>query len=222
VCLLQTLLGNNNKNNECNMRDLKSELADVAKHNMVVLQNMPQHHELVKANKVLLLVVCSLMLVIFLLGFLILPDNVMLENYKASQQISPVVYTMNNPALTDEINLLKGQFVGLVSGSIESKLRTLEASIQMGQINTSLGTIQDLKNDIKVLQSYSMVPIKKTVKSSVSDRVLKEVSQLKSLIYLTLTSCGLIIAAIGGIWIKHNYRLVYEGKRAALGKRDSW
>ncbi len=43
------------------MRDLKSELADVAKHNMVVLQNMPQHHELVKANKVLLLVVCSLM-----------------------------------------------------------------------------------------------------------------------------------------------------------------
>ncbi|MEO1898176.1 MAG: hypothetical protein ABGX68_00090, partial [Methylococcales bacterium] len=146
----------------------------------------------------------------------------MLENYKASQQISPVVYTMNNPALTDEINLLKGQFVGLVSGSIESKLRTLEASIQMGQINTSLGTIQDLKNDIKVLQSYSMVPIKKTVKSSVSDRVLKEVSQLKSLIYLTLTSCGLIIAAIGGIWIKHNYRLVYEGKRAALGKRDSW
>jgi predicted PurR-regulated permease PerM len=222
VCLLQTLLGNNNKNNECNMRDLKSELADVAKHNMVVLQNMPQHHELVKANKVLLLVVCSLMLVIFLLGFLILPDNEMLENYKASQQISPVVYTMNNPALTDEINLLKGQFVGLVSGSIESKLRTLEASIQMGQINTSLGTIQDLKNDIKVLQSYSMVPIKKTVKSSVSDRVLKEVSQLKSLIYLTLTSCGLIIAAIGGIWIKHNYRLVYEGKRAALGKRDSW
>ncbi len=204
------------------MRDLKSELADVAKHNMVVLQNMPQHHELVKANKVLLLVVCSLMLVIFLLGFLILPDNVMLENYKASQQISPVVYTMNNPALTDEINLLKGQFVGLVSGSIESKLRTLEASIQMGQINTSLGTIQDLKNDIKVLQSYSMVPVKKTVKSSVSDRVLKEVSQLKSLIYLTLTSCGLIIAAIGGIWIKHNYRLVYEEKRAALGKRDSW
>jgi len=204
------------------MRDLKSELADVAKHNMVVLQNMPQHRELVKANKVLLLVVCSLMLVIFLLGFLILPDNEMLENYKASQQISPVVYTMNNPALTDEINLLKGQFVGLVSGSIESKLRTLEASIQMGQINTSLGTIQDLKNDIKVLQSYSMVPIKKTVKSSVSDRVLKEVSQLKSLIYLTLTSCGLIIAAIGGIWIKHNYRLVYEGKRAALGKRDSW
>ncbi len=204
------------------MRDLKSELADVAKHNLVVLQNMPQHHELVKANKVLLLVVCSLMLVIFLLGFLILPDNEMLENYKASQQISPVVYTMNNPALTDEINLLKGQFFGLVSGSIESKLRTLEESIQMGQINTSLGTIQDLKNDIKVLQSYSMVPVKKAVKSSVSDRVLKEVSQLKSLIYLTLTSCGLIIAAIGGIWIKHNYRLVYEGKRAALGKRDSW
>ncbi len=210
----------NNKNNECNMRDKKSGLVDATKHNIVILQNVPPHQNLVKANKILFFVVCSLILVIFVLGFLVLPDNKVLENYKASQKSGSVVYAINNPALTDEINLLKGQFVGLVSGSIESKLRTLEESIQSGRMKTSLGTVQDLKKDIKLLQSYSAVPVKKVVKSQLSDKVLKEVSQLKDLIYLTLTSCGLIIAALGGIWIKNNYHLVYHSSKATLGKRN--
>ncbi|KAF3981069.1 MAG: hypothetical protein HFP78_08515 [Methylococcales symbiont of Hymedesmia sp. n. MRB-2018] len=202
------------------MRDLKSGLVDVvAKHNIVIRQNMPQHQGLVKANKILLLVVCSLMLVILLLGFLILPKNDMLENYKASQNPKSSVYTINNPVLTDELNLLKGQFVGLVSGSIESKMRILEESIQMGHVNTSLGAIQDLKNDIKVLQSYSPASVRREGKKQLSDRVLKEVSQLKDLIYLTLTSCGLIIAAIGGIWIKNSFRLSQQLSKVKLEKR---
>ncbi|KAF3983176.1 MAG: hypothetical protein HFP81_08295 [Methylococcales symbiont of Hymedesmia sp. n. MRB-2018] len=202
------------------MRDLKSGLVDVvAKHNIVIRQNLPQHQGLVKANKILLLVVCSLMLVILLLGFLILPKNDMLENYKASQNPKSAVYTINNPVLTDELNLLKGQFVGLVSGSIESKMRILEESIQMGHVNTSLGAIQDLKNDIKVLQSYSPASVRREGKKQLSDRVLKEVSQLKDLIYLTLTSCGLIIAAIGGIWIKNSFRLSQQLSKVKLEKR---
>ena len=209
----------NKKNNECNMRDQKSGLVDASKHNIVVLQDVPLHQSLVKANRLLLFVVCSLVFVVFILGFFLLPENNLLENYKANQRPETVVYTTNNPALTDEINLLKGQFVGLVSGSIESKLRTLEENIRSGRMATSLGTVQDLKKDIQLLQSYSKVPVKKTVKSQVSERVLKEVSQLKDLIYLTLASCGLIIAALGGIWIKNNYHLVYHGSKASLGRR---
>lgn len=202
------------------MRDLKSGLVDVvAKRNIVVWQNLPQHQALVKANKILLLVLCSLMLVVLVLGFLILPKNDMLENYKASQNSKSVVYTINNPVLTNELNLLKGQFVGLVSGSIESKMRILEESIQMGHVNTSLGAIQDLKNDIKVLQSHFPASVRREGKKQLSDRVLKEVSQLKDLIYLTLTSCGLIIAAIGGIWIKNNFRLSQQLSKVKLEKR---
>jgi hypothetical protein len=202
------------------MRDLKSELVDVvAKRNIVILQNMPHHQGLVKANKILLLVVCSLMLVILILGFLILPENKVLERYTASQNPKSVVYALNNPVLTDEVNILKGQFVGLVSGSIESKMRILEESIQMGHVNTSMGVIQDLKNDINALKSYSALSSRKEVKKPLSDRVIKEVSQLKDLIYLTLTSCGLIIAAIGGVWIKNNFRLSYQKPKVALGKR---
>ncbi|KAF3977340.1 MAG: hypothetical protein HFP77_07720 [Methylococcales symbiont of Iophon sp. n. MRB-2018] len=199
---------------------MKSGLVDVvAKRNIVVWQNLPQHQALVKANKILLLVLCSLMLVVLVLGFLILPKNDMLENYKASQNSKSVVYTINNPVLTNELNLLKGQFVGLVSGSIESKMRILEESIQMGHVNTSLGAIQDLKNDIKVLQSHFPASVRREGKKQLSDRVLKEVSQLKDLIYLTLTSCGLIIAAIGGIWIKNNFRLSQQLSKVKLEKR---
>lgn len=207
-----------NDDNKCNMRDLKSELVDVARNNILALQNMPQHRGLVRINRILLLMVLLLMFVIFLLGFLVLPDKDMLENDKINQKTDATIYAISNPTLTDEINFLKGQFVGLVSGSIESKLRILEENIQMGRLSPSLGTIQDLKNDIKILQAYSAIPENKAIKSQLSNRVLREVSQLKDLIYLTLSSCGLIIAALGGIWIKNNYRLVYHESKAMLGR----
>ncbi len=209
-------LGNNNKNNECNMRKIKSEFVGAQERNIVVLSDMPQHKSLVKANRLLLLVASSLMLIVLVMGFLLLPADDMLVNFKPKKEAVSEVYAIQNPALTAEINTLKGQLVGLVSGSIESKLRTLEQSIRMGQMNTSLGTIQDLKNDIRVLRSYSE-PVKKLRQAPVNEALLQEVSQLKNLIYLTLTSCGLMIAAIGGIWVRNRYRLSHPAS-IQLGK----
>ena len=198
------------------MRKIKSEYVGAQERNIVVLSDTPQHQGLVKANRLLLLVASSLMLIVFVLGFLLLPADDMLENFKPKQEATPEVYAIQNPALTAEINTLKGQLVGLVSGSIESKLRTLEQSIRMGQMNTSLGTIQDLKNDIRVLRSYSE-PVKKQGQVPANEALLKEVSQLKNLIYLTLTSCGLMIAAVGGIWVRNHYRLSHSAP-IQLGK----
>jgi len=188
------------------MRKIKSEFVGAQEPNIVVLTDTPQHQGLVKANRFLLLVASSLMVIVFVLGFLLLPADDMLDSFKAEQQATPRVYAIQNPAVTSEINTLKGQLVGLVSGSIESKLRTLEESIRMGRMNTSLGTIQDLKNDVRVLRSYS-APEKMQVQNQGNEALLKEVSQLKTLIYLTLTSCGLMIAAIGGIWVRNHYHL---------------
>ena len=198
------------------MRKIKSEFVGAQEPNIVVLSDTPQHQGLVKANRLLLLVASSLMLIVFVLGFLLLPADDMLDNFKPEQEVIPEVYAIQNPALTAEINTLKGQLVGLVSGSIESKLRTLEQSIRMGQMNTSLGTIQDLKNDIRVLRSYSE-PVKKQGQAPANEALLKEVSQLKNLIYLTLTSCGLMIAAVGGIWVRNHYRLSHSAP-IQLGK----
>ena len=198
------------------MRKIKSEFVGAQETNIVVLTDTPQHQGLVKANRFLLLVASSLMVIVFVLGFLLLPADDMLDSFKPKQEVIPEVYAIQNPALTAEINTLKGQLVGLVSGSIESKLRTLEQSIRMGQRNTSLGTIQDLKNDVRVLRSYSE-PEKKQGQNLANETLLKEVSQLKTLIYLTLTSCGLMIAAIGGIWVRNHFRLSHSAP-IQLGK----
>jgi len=198
------------------MRKIKSEFVAAQVRNIVVLSDTPQHQGLVKANRLLLLVASSLMVIVFVLGFLLLPADDVLDNFKVEQKVIPEVYAIQNPALTAEINTLKGQLVGLVSGSIESKLRTLEQSIRMGQMNTSLGMIQDLKNDVRVLRSYSE-PERKQGQYPANEALLKEVSQLKTLIYLTLTSCGLMIAAIGGIWVKNHYRLSHTAS-IQLGK----
>ena len=201
------------------MREIKSELVGAKERSIVVLTDTPQHQGLVKANRFLLLVASSLMIVVFVLGFFLLPSDDMLDNFNAKQEATPVAYALQNPVLSAEINTLKGQLVGLVSGSIESKLRTLEESIRIGSVNTSLGTIQDLKNDVKVLRSYS-VPEKKERQSLANEALLQEVSQLKSLIYLTLTSCGLMIAAIGGFWVRNHYRLAHPRSlsREEMGK----
>jgi len=198
------------------MPKIKPELnSAVNKQGIVILQNIP-HQGLIKANRSLLLLATSLMIVVFVLGFLLVPEENMLANIKARKEGG---YSIQNPAVSDEINALKGQLVGLVSGSIESKLRALESSVRTGSVRDSLGTIQDLKNDVKVLQAYS-IPEKTKVAEQKNQALLQEVSQLKRLIYLTLTSCGLMFAAIAGVWIRKHYRLINDTteKTAVLGR----
>lgn len=215
-------IGNKN-NNECNMREIKSGLGGARKqHDIVVLQNIPHHHSLVKANRILLLLASTLMVVVFVLSFLLFPAADVLDSFEDKKQYSAVntASVMQDTVLSAEINALKSQFVGLISGSIESKLRALEESVRTGRLTASLGTIQDLKNDVKVLQSYS-IPVKKNADLLVNEALSKEVSQLKDLIYLTLTSCGLMIAAIGGFWVRNHFRLSNprSNKVSALGGR---
>jgi hypothetical protein len=175
------------------------------KSDIVVLQRIPSHQGLMKVNRWLMAMVFFLMTVIVITGFFFLPANDLTRFKKAE-----VTVTEMNPVLSAEVNTLKGQFVGLVSGSIESKLRALEQSIQLGSVASSLGTIEDLKNDIKVLRSYSE-PVKKLKATTIpNEQLMQEMSELKRLVYLTIASCGLMLAAVGGIWFKNRYRLPYK------------
>jgi len=192
-------------------------------HGIVVLKNIP-HQGLIKANRFLLLVASTLMVVVFVLGFLLVPDENMLDSLKAKNDSSLNINALQNPVLSSEINILKGQLVGLVSGSIESKLRALERSVQTGSVSDSLGTIQDLKNDVKVLQAYSVpgkVKLNSELESSGNQALLQEVSQLKRLIYLTVASCGLMLAAIAGFWVRRHFHLADHSpkQKTVLGQR---
>jgi len=95
----------------------------------------------------------------------------------------------------------------------------LEQSIRLGTVSTALGTIEDLKNDVKVLRSYTE-PAKKEKVVIANEQLMQEMSELKRLIYVTLASCGLMLAAIAGIWFKNRYRLSYkEAIIRYLGKK---
>lgn len=182
-----------------------------------VLQRIPSHHELIKVNRLLLTIVCSLMVVILIAGFLLFPTDSFISSYRKATATETYAAEMN-PVLSSEVNALKGQLVGLVSGSIESKLNALEESIRIGSVSSSIGTIEDLKNDLKVLRSYSE-PAKKAKADISNEQLMQEMSQLKRLIYVTLASCGLMLAAVAGIWIKNRNRLPYkEIKTSYLGK----
>ena len=190
-----------------------SELHET-KSEIVVLQRIPSHQGLMKVNRWLMAMVFFLMTLIVIAGFFIFPASD-IKSYKNSE----VTVTEMNPVLSAEVNNLKGQFVGLVSGSIESKLRTLEESIRLGTVSKALGTIEDLKNDVKVLRSYSE-PAKKEKVVINNEQLMQEMSELKRLIYVTLASCGLMLAAVAGIWFKNRYRLPYkEAIIRYLGKK---
>jgi len=190
-----------------------SELHET-KSEVVVLQRIPSHQGLMKVNRWLMAMVFFLMSVIVIAGFFFFPTNDV-TSYKKSE----VPTAEMNPVLSAEVNTLKGQFVGLVSGSIESKLRTLEESIRLGTVSTALGTIEDLKNDVKVLRAYSE-PTKKEKVVIPNEQLMQEMSELKHLVYATLASCGLMLAAVAGIWFKNRYRLPYkEAIIRYLGKR---
>ncbi|MDD2658664.1 MAG: hypothetical protein PHY54_03150 [Methylococcales bacterium] len=174
------------------------------KSEVLVLQRIPSHQGLMKVNRWLMAMVFFLMAVIIIGGYLLFPAN-NLTRFKRSEAAMAEI----NPVLSAEVNTLKGQFVGLVSGSIESKLRTLEESIRLGSVSNSLGTIEDLKNDVKVLRS-NLEPAKKEKVVLANEQLMQEMSELKRLIYVTLASCGLMLAAIVGIWVKNRYRLPYK------------
>jgi hypothetical protein len=182
-----------------------------------VLQRIPSNHALMKVNRLLLTLVCFLMAVVLIGGYLLFPSDNFITRYKSVTATEAYAAEMN-PVVSAEVNALKGQLVGLVSGSIESKLNALEESIRVGTVSSSIGTIEDLKNDLKVLRAYSE-PAKKGKTVVSNEQLMQEMSQLKRLIYLSLASCGLMLAAVAGIWIKNRNRLPYkETKTGYLGK----
>ena len=158
-----------------------SELRE-SKAELVVLERIPSHQALIKVNRWLTAIIFVLMAVIIVVGFYLIP-NQDVSRIKSSD----IKITEANPVLSAEVNTLKGQFVGLVSGSIESKLRALEDSIRVGSVSNSLGTLEDLKNEVQVLKSYSETP-KVNTASVVNEQIVQEMHSLKRLVYLTLAS----------------------------------
>ena len=197
------------------VRDKNAETHSQRKQNVLILQDNASQQSLVKVNRYLLYMVMSLMTVVFLLSFLLWPAQDPLDSIKVSAQHLQQV----NPAISAEINTLKGQVVGLVGGSIESKLRILEESLKAGSVNNAMGAIQDLKRDVKMLQAYSEPVASKEPVALANEILLEELTHLKNLLYLTLASASLMFAAVAGVWVRKQYLLAHE-KKAFLSQNQ--
>lgn len=179
-----------------------------------------------KANRILFYTVISLMSVVILFGYFLFSKQNMLTEFEKRQVIAEIQKQQINPAVSEELKILKSQLVGLISGSIESKLRILEQSIHSGTLaTTGLGTIQDLKNDVIVLKTYSetgagrlIANNTKAATTKLDKQLIDEVSQLKNLLYISIASCGLMVAAIGGIWFQSRYRLGHDRSETKKNK----
>ena len=194
------------------MQEKRTEIVKV----QGLIRTIPSHQQLVKANRMLMGAVVFLVLLVFILGLWFIPEPDLVENYQKINAVNISKQGMN-PVVSAEVNALKGQLIGLLSGSIESKLSSLEASVKSGTINNSLGTIEDLKNDIKVLRSYSDKSQQQKVVVSNQD-LAQEVTHLKDLVYMTLASCGLMFVAAAGVWVKFRKRLPNKEIKNFLGR----
>ncbi len=200
------------------MAEFNPDDVDYRKRDVVVLQTIQPHHALVKSNRFLLRIVYLLIAMVFLLGLMLIPRQNILEQLGRHK----IAENTQNPVLSAEVKQLRGQMFGLVSGSIESKLKSLEDNIRKGSISDSLETISELKSQIKLLDNYSQEPSAQAKQAVVDEQVFKELSELKGLIYLTLVSCGLMIAAIAGVWLRNRYRLTHQQSKAYLGNKKEF
>lgn len=195
---------------------MQEKRTEIVKLHEVVL-TIPSHKQLAKTNRFLVGVVFLLMAVVVIVGFVFIPNSDVVKNANKINAAQLATQGMN-PVVSAEVNNLKGQLIGLVSGSIESKLKTLETSIKSGTVDNSLGTIADLQNDIKALRSYSD-PVDKPQAVVTNMQLVEEVTHLKHLIYATLVSCALMFVAAAGIWVRYRKRLPYKEIRSFLDRR---
>lgn len=197
---------------EINLDDVTSENRD--------LTVVRRHQALVKVNRMLLGLVFVLMVAVLGLGLVLIPRYSVLSSAKPVQDAA--IYGLQNPVISAEINTLKGQMFGLVSGSIESKLRSLEENIKRGSVADSLNTLQDLKSDIKVLNAYSVdTQTTKPQEVAANQQLIKEMTDLKGLVYLTFVSCGLMIVGLVAVWFRRRRITHQQHYRAFLSRHDS-
>jgi hypothetical protein len=170
-----------------------------------------QQQNLAKTNRVLLAASLALMAVVLVLSSFLLSSRDLVMELKEKQLIEAGT-ALKNPVVSAEVDALKSQLIGLISGSIESKLKALEKNIERGRPLNALETVKSLKSDVKALRNYAKpVTVEKKAEAvAVNALLMREVSQLKSLIYMTLGSCGLMFAALAGIWVKGRRQMLTQ------------
>ncbi len=187
---------------------------------------------------VLLLIMATAVVVVYFTSPLI-ESLIRLGNLSGYSQNN----TYNPPEVYKKVELLKGKMDALVTGSMETKVNRLEKNLTSGIIRPAdLETIQGLKTDLQILRTYSeqnsiaslgmgthqesIMSLNATSPILYSDELLHEISNLRSLFYLSIASCGFLIVVVSGAWLYSSTRLKQLSgstlyRRALLDKPNS-
>ena len=183
--------------------------------NLTVLNSATQLSVL-KMNRWVLAMLVGLMVTVIFMGMLLMPAENIVKQPAIALSATELYEVQMNPVLSAEVDALKSQLVGLVSGSIESKLKILEEALRSGTISeTGLDTIHALQDDLVVLKTYSETGAGRLIaqkylqqpKNIETIALAEQVSQLKGLVHFLITSCGLMVAVLGGVWVRKRYAL---------------
>jgi len=212
------------------MRHLNPEPHNSDPHHFETWHKWLQLGGLMHTNRLLFFMMLIMMAVVLILGYWIMPSHQLIRDVEARQRLTETRQALQNPALSAEVDQLKAQLVGLISGSIESKLRILETSLAQQRVSAdALHTLQDLKNDIQLLRNYSQYPARDrdaatqqemALAPALDEQLLSEIAQLKGLLYISMVSCGLMFSAVTGVWLHGRVRAALPSKlpRKMLGK----
>ncbi len=196
----------------------KNNKKNNVRHRNITVLNSATHMSVLKMNRLVLAIILGLMAIVVYMGMLLVPTNdIVLKTAQAQKSIELFEMQMN-PVISAEVDALKSQLIGLVSGSIESKLKILEEGLRTGTISeTGLDTIYALQQDLEVLKTYSetgagRLIVQKYARQPSTETIAlaEEVSQLRSMVQYLITSCGLMFAAIGGVWVRKRYELASD------------
>ncbi|MGH8500055.1 MAG: hypothetical protein ACRERV_14805 [Methylococcales bacterium] len=156
-----------------------------------------------------------------LFAFLSRPD--VSGNYRSGLLLSPSTAGLNSNSLAGDVEFIKGEMDLLITGAMESKIQQLEASLTSGIVSRrDLATLQELKESLNILKAYSVRNAAmaagllgvadrtggsmQTQASLYSDKLLREVSNIRNLLYIGIISWGGVILIIGGAWLRGYYR----------------
>lgn len=201
------------------MSDLRKKKENNNKVRIVAVLNSGTQLSTLKMNRLVLAVIISLMAAVVFMGVLLMPENEIVPKTAQVHKYTELYDVQMNPVISAEVDALKSQLVGLVSGSIESKLKTLENGLKAGTISEiGLDTIEALRDDLVVLKTYSETGAGRLIaqkylqqaNKTENKELAQEVSQLRSMIYFLITSCGLMVAAVASVWVRRKYALTHE------------
>lgn len=120
---------------------------------------------------------------------------------------------------------LQERMTAFIADSVENRLHALEKNIEAGDVGTQdIRNFEELRNELKLLESYAGGKAGNLTDSSrlehprfqvtpgtqgavVNGDMIAELIQLKTLLYISIASCGMVAFMMGGYWWQSNAKV---------------